>query len=213
MVLFTAAIACRHFGVQAAGCPDGSARLRVQLRLVDAPASRMVQRELLQEAAAIWRPYDVELTAADASPCDGKSIVCLTVRSAPAADIKGRSPDTVLGRAFIGFDDGFGGEPILVAPDAVARLLASREPSRTYPGTPGYDRELGRALGRVLAHEIGHVLLRERLHDADGLMRAHFLVDELAGIDRAPFRLNAESVRRLRAFGFATAASPATSGN
>jgi hypothetical protein len=60
------------------------------------------------------------------------------------------------------------------------------------------DRELARALGRVLAHEIGHVLLGARNHDQTGLMRVSFLPDELAAADRAPFRLTCLDVGRLR---------------
>jgi hypothetical protein len=44
---------------------------------------------------------------------------------------------------------------------------------------------LGRALGRALAHEIGHYLLGTREHTADGLMRAQFtprdLLEDVAG--------------------------------
>ena len=55
-----------------------------------------------------------------------------------------------------------------------------------------------RALGRVLAHEIGHVLLSAPYHDEAGLMRAVFRPDELAGPDRAPFRLTCGGIGRLR---------------
>lgn len=36
-----------------------------------------------------------------------------------------------------------------------------------------------RALGRALAHEIGHYVLRSRAHTPDGLMRAHFRAADL----------------------------------
>ncbi|HET9268537.1 MAG TPA: hypothetical protein VFO31_10250, partial [Vicinamibacterales bacterium] len=60
------------------------------------------------------------------------------------------------------------------------------------------DRDLARALGRVLAHEIGHVLLAARGHGRSGLMRATFRAEELAGRDRRPFRLTCSDVDRLR---------------
>ena len=60
------------------------------------------------------------------------------------------------------------------------------------------DHELARALGRVLAHEIGHVLLGALYHDRAGLMRAAFRPDELAEPNGAPFHLTRNSVDRLR---------------
>ena len=52
---------------------------------------------------------------------------------------------------------------------------------------------LARALGRTLAHELGHFLLRSRSHDRTGLMRRSFTPDDLA-IDRPGhrFALSAE---------------------
>jgi hypothetical protein len=41
------------------------------------------------------------------------------------------------------------------------------------------DRVLGRALGRVLAHELYHILLGTKRHSARGLAKASFAVDEL----------------------------------
>ena len=62
-----------------------------------------------------------------------------------------------------------------------------------------YDRVLGLAIGRVLAHELGHVLLGSPgYHDAEGLMRAKFQRDDLARPERSRFRLAPFSVERLR---------------
>jgi hypothetical protein len=41
------------------------------------------------------------------------------------------------------------------------------------------DRVLGRALGRVLAHELYHILSGTKRHSARGLAKASFAVDEL----------------------------------
>ncbi len=61
------------------------------------------------------------------------------------------------------------------------------------------ERELGRALGRVLAHEIGHVLLGlPSYHDATGLMRAALPVEALVQIERQGVQLAEASVNRLR---------------
>jgi hypothetical protein len=59
-------------------------------------------------------------------------------------------------------------------------------------------RELTRALGRVLAHEIGHVFLDMWTHDETGLMRAIYDPRELADRNRAPFRLATRALDRLK---------------
>ena len=55
-----------------------------------------------------------------------------------------------------------------------------------------------RALGRVLAHEIGHFALALPSHARSGLMRPAFSGRELARLDRHAFALSAELLPRLR---------------
>jgi hypothetical protein len=57
---------------------------------------------------------------------------------------------------------------------------------------------MARALGRVLAHEIGHFVLALPSHAPSGLMRPAFTGRELAGLDRQAFALSAELRPRLR---------------
>ena len=54
-------------------------------------------------------------------------------------------------------------------------------------------------IGRVVAHEIGHWLLRARDHSTTGLMRAHHTTDALADPGREGFGLAPADVARLRA--------------
>ena len=62
---------------------------------------------------------------------------------------------------------------------------------------------IGRALGRVAAHEIYHVLTGSSTHDNEGLMRPSFDRRDLCGLELAFSR---ESVRRLKiSLGTATA--------
>jgi hypothetical protein len=56
----------------------------------------------------------------------------------------------------------------------------------------------GRALGRVLAHEIGHGLLGVTRHERRGLMRATFIANELVGHWRRGYTLSDSEVVRLR---------------
>lgn len=54
-------------------------------------------------------------------------------------------------------------------------------------------------LGRAMAHEIGHLLLREAGHGRDGLMRATWTDDELAGNRRGDWSFSAAERRRMQA--------------
>ena len=56
---------------------------------------------------------------------------------------------------------------------------------------PQLQREtlLSRALGRALAHELGHYLLASKVHTAKGLMMAVHSAVELFGIERVDFNL------------------------
>ena len=51
------------------------------------------------------------------------------------------------------------------------------------------EQVVGRAIGRVIAHEIGHVLLRTTGHAPHGLMRAVQRADELVDPARTRYRL------------------------
>jgi hypothetical protein len=62
----------------------------------------------------------------------------------------------------------------------------------------GGDR-LAVALGRVLAHEMGHLFLGLNGHRDAGLMRSSFPHRALAGKSDRPFRLSSEDMARVRA--------------
>lgn len=53
-----------------------------------------------------------------------------------------------------------------------------------------YDKRLGVVLGRAVAHEIGHYLLRTSSHATQGLMRASIGAQEFADVDSRSFRLD-----------------------
>jgi hypothetical protein len=61
---------------------------------------------------------------------------------------------------------------------------------------------LSRALGRALAHEIGHYVLASRAHTPHGLMKARHLAGELFGPSRRVFEITetqrCEAMSRLR---------------
>ena len=68
----------------------------------------------------------------------------------------------------------------------------------------GYDlvaleeRRLGVTLGRALAHEIGHFLLRTSTHARSGLMRSQFDASEFTDLRDGTFALDQDAVDWLR---------------
>jgi hypothetical protein len=57
---------------------------------------------------------------------------------------------------------------------------------------PLFEKEtlLARAMGRALAHEMGHYLLESKAHTVTGLMRAHVSATEFFGPDNRQFKLD-----------------------
>ncbi len=60
------------------------------------------------------------------------------------------------------------------------------------------DRVYARAMGRVLAHELGHLLLRLNGHRDRGLMRSAFSHRSLIARRRGAFRLAEEDLQAIR---------------
>jgi hypothetical protein len=179
-----------------------SVHARIAL-VLDARLPASVSRAALEEAAAIWAPYGVTIASPETpAPCpmpDALEAV-LTVRiedttawtsvwSGPFASIRFLNgvPETTI-RLHYGNLTRLGLAALV--------LDGAREPQ--WPRTLR-DRVLARMIGRVVAHEIGHWLLRTRGHSATGLMRAVQGVGELAEPGRTGFRLDPKDVARLRA--------------
>jgi hypothetical protein len=176
-----------------AGVPDPftvTVHLQVERRI----ASRVNEREVREEAASLWRPYGVELEWAAQTPveCEGLEFeVDANIEKFPFAQWV-----AVLGQASLGGDP-FHNRSVHVSFGATERLLIDRAADGPSAWVVS-DRDLARALGRVLAHEIGHVLLAAPYHEHDGLMRANFAPRDLLYPDRAPFRLSNGSIWRLK---------------
>jgi hypothetical protein len=152
----------------------------------------------MDEVAAIWRQYGVEIRrarpGADAHDADITLAVVLTDRS----DM--RVPDDVLGSIL--FFDGSPEPRIIMYPNSIAGVVSDATFLGLKASEWSFDlreRILGRVLGRALAHEIGHYLLRSRVHAAGGLMRARPAVSELVATERQPFGLSHDEVDRLTA--------------
>jgi hypothetical protein len=178
LVLYATAPASAAEAVPVPGaCADGPLRLTVVNYSRADPLSLAAST---REAAAIWAAAGLELTwlpMGDAERLPSGRVVFVAIRPAlapvrrdtVAADVRRR---IALGRVLFA-EDGRPGNFIEVAFDAVqaavARALRMATPAAGLPPM-GLRLLVGRALGRVIAHEVGHWLLGSG-HASDGLMK------------------------------------------
>jgi hypothetical protein len=171
------------------------------LRLVFDAARVMspaVRANAINEATRIWNRYDVSLVAEDEGRCVAAGPAALTV----TIDV-GR--DTGSGDAGLGAirfaSDGTPEATVALNFDAVARIATSAPFMGLHPALwPAglRDEIIARALGRALAHEVGHYLLRSPHHASSGLMRARQEGSTLGNPSQRPFALTQPDRARLR---------------
>jgi hypothetical protein len=150
------------------------------------------------EATRLWLPEGIRVCWTGTTPCPEAPM--LYVRVVP--QVPAGTPDARPALGWMGFSDRSGPGPlILLSLTWIADMVGRAERgARTLAELPGMvARLLPRALGRALAHELGHYLLVRREHARAGLMRAAFrpedLVDEGTGQRLA---LTAADRRQLR---------------
>jgi hypothetical protein len=162
-----------------------------------------VVKVMANEAASIWDPYGVHLAftgdsaAVSCAPIDASFEVVVEHRTTPRM-VKSRGP--VLGSTYLQFLT-IDHAPIRIDVEAINGILDRLSAGRliAVAGHPGiFAADTGRALGRVLAHEIGHVLLAAPNHQQSGLMRASFPPEELVSVQQWSFTLSKAEVERLR---------------
>jgi hypothetical protein len=178
---------------------SGTLGIRIRLRIERSIPIKRIAGPVKDETEAIWRPYGIHFEWVDADAVEpgatGVSVdVTVERRYARAGGVE-RAP--TLGQTFVG-PETRGWRPIRVSFDAVANVLADGTTSRVSGTGIVLEPYLSRALGRVLAHEIGHALTNAAEHDRTGLMRASLSADQLAQTDRSPLRLTCAAVDRLR---------------
>lgn len=161
--------------------------------------SPAVRTNAIKEAARIWSLYEVSLVAEDDTRCPSSSEpATLTV----TIDL---SPDSSSGETGLGAiqfaSDGMPASEIVLHYNAVTRVATSAPFMGLHPALwPAGLREeiVARALGRALAHEIGHYLLRSPHHASSGLMRARHQGSMLGSPDNRGFLLSKTDRDRLR---------------
>jgi hypothetical protein len=208
-------LAAALLAIASAAAPADPPRLRPELLIVvrqetRPPITPEMFRRIAAEAQAIWRPYvDIAFQLADSlEPRRGDETLDLVLSDRQS---NGR---TTPGLGWIDFVDGEPSRTITVSIGAARELVAvSRWAGRFLSAWPPTLRDtfLTRAIGRGVAHELGHYLLRSKAHSPGGLMRARFTVDEIMerGLSRYRLRPADEALLDQRATAFRLARRPA----
>jgi hypothetical protein len=174
------------------GRSAGHAILHVDLTVDRGTTSRRMADTAVTEAAAIWKRYGVDIRAASC-PSSEYSIPLTVVFTGH------HGPDTHEGSiGSIEFAQETPRPSLSLYVADVADLIEATvgAGTRAWP-TVEHDAVEGRALGRALAHEIGHYLLRMRQHSRSGLMQAKQPALELIAPDRHRFSLSPPELARL----------------
>lgn len=174
----------------------------VDLRFAGRDPSPVIVQSMQDEASAIWQRYGVQIQWPASRPdvhCPlvlGSFDVLVEYQQSSAR----RAPHrTVLGSTQLvpARIDHVG---IYVDYDETQTSLESIGESQLIAlvGHPGIGPvDIGRALGRILAHEIGHVVLGAPRHQAYGLMRRAFASADLVTRQRGAYTLSKKEIDRL----------------
>jgi hypothetical protein len=180
----------------AASSPRPTPSLRIDLVFEGLPITRRLEAEAMREATKIWAAYGVDIKKLSQNDPGRDGALRLPVVLVTSADVGGLV-DRLGSIEFVG---DMPRPSIALYPNAIDALLSNQE--RLNGGSPelaiGFrDFTLGRVLGRALAHEIGHYLLRSRQHSATGLMRARWMAPDVIALDGHGFALSSDEVTRL----------------
>lgn len=195
-----------------AGSPEPAAQRPADLPSVtigvhSAPAiSPVIIDRTLEEASAIWRPTGVTFKWQKATPVQAEANPPRPTRPRVLIDDKRGTPRGAASpMGWVNFVDDEPDGDIHISHANAERFIL------TVGGIDGSARRMtpaerfllvGRTLGRALAHEIGHYLLKSREHTTNGLMKGRRTVQEFIDNERRGFEIDttqrAAIVRRIR---------------
>jgi peptidoglycan/xylan/chitin deacetylase (PgdA/CDA1 family) len=166
--------------------------------------SNAIAKDALREASAIWKLGGVTLdwhATSEPPGGGGRSTVNVTFDDAPGS-VAGQ--DVPLGWVTLdaaGVPEG----TIFLSRKNALRLAETIDEYRERP-LKFKERLVARALGRALAHELGHYLTGSKEHTVSGLMKGRRLADEFFSTACVGFDVNGDE-RRLAARMLALAAA------
>jgi hypothetical protein len=188
VVVVDAALLCAGADAQAVPAPS----IKVALQVVSKDdLEGIAWMAMTQEARAIWAREGVELIwdAADTA---------VTLRLPVSFDDRTLRKYDSKGPTALGMTLFTGRSRQILISVRRARSLASAASAVLEPdGTMGRDGVLGRLLGRVLAHEIGHALLLTKGHSAHGLMSGSIMWREVTPLHGDQLALSVRERDRL----------------
>jgi len=85
-----------------------------------------------------------------------------------------------------------GADPSIHLSRASAEALLRSTPDIVDSTRMSHEALIGRALGRALAHELGHYIFQSKSHTPRGLMRADWTSDEAFALNRGEFELTSQ---------------------
>jgi hypothetical protein len=150
----------------------------------------------VDEAARLWAPHGISIAAAVGEPRGRPGVITVAIVEQAGA------PESAASRPLgaIAFDAD--GQPATVIAVYLADILRLVSGVRVLGAAESQwpplmrQRIVGRVIGRVLAHEIGHYTLRTPGHARAGLMRRAHVPLALVAPEPRPFALsNAEAAR------------------
>ena len=171
--------------------------LLLQLTLAFPPGDRvppLTRATAIAEADRLWAPYGIPIDQVEDA---GAALITIALADAPRRAVPAAAPP--LGA--IAFDAG--GNPAAVIELYLAEIMRLVSDIRVLGAAESQwppdmrQRIVGRVIGRVLAHEIGHYALRTPAHARAGLMRPTHLTPALAAPERGPFALSKRDAARL----------------
>jgi hypothetical protein len=171
---------------------EHSPQLTVSLLMVDTAArGSELHRAAVREAASLWEPNRIAVTE---EPSDAACVTVLIERNQLSDDVRSTR---LLTLGHIRFTKSGTPEPtIMVSLPAVIELLSRSAPLRA-GGQRLDEHTVWRAVGRVIAHELGHFILRFPAHSSDGLLSEQHSPEGFAADDRRPFQLSSSLRPRL----------------
>jgi hypothetical protein len=149
------------------------------------------KKALTTEAAAIWRQSGIDLHWLTSEAADPYLRVLVTPHAVVA---HGDRNQWTLGE-LLRFENRAALAVVSIA--GAQRIVNENSRLRVFDQGEEHDYRLGLVLGRAVAHEIGHYLLRTNTHAVSGLMRATINAREFAAISSRPFGLDAVAQAHL----------------
>ena len=161
--------------------------------VVSAAVTESLVGRICAEAESIWRPsgitFDWHITFdwQRTGPADAAhhSLVSIVIGDRRL----GVDPDGALG--WITFTADGPGHSIYLSRASAEGMLGRTTGLDTATST-AREILIGRALGRALAHELGHYFLKSKTHTVSGLMRSAWASNEFFGTRRNGFELTRE---------------------